>query len=654
MSILSKLLLVVLFVSLFSFYIGHKSAEISRNSLTQERISSSINRGNSLMQMLELSLRERLIQWRAFSNNTHLLKALQTSNQIYQNNPDRENYIDKIDKEWVDGKQVELATRIQSNKLAQLIKSQLKEFEKTFQYKLFPEVFVTNAYGVNIAQTNRTSDFRQNDERWWQEAATNESYFGKVSFDKSSQAYSIELGVGIFDSQQSLLGVMKIILNIRQVTTLIDINSYDNETILLLDSENKIIHLRGQTLKPASPLEPFEKTFNFTIPDTNFAPIHFNVQNQSKKDKTVVIVVPASANNITGKLAWRLLIMHSHNSITAPANALYDRILLNLIISTAVLLILGVYFSYMITSPIKTLTEASKKISKGNYHLRVPVKGSGEITRLSETFNNLAESIEKSNLEQKRAKEALEKSQDKLEQKVVARTNDLEELLYSVSHDLKSPLVTIQGFIGFIENNIEARDFTKTKDSIDRIKGAALRMSQLINDLLNLSKVGAEDEEDQVINVNTLLEMIRKNLSGLLIEADAQLEIESNLPNIISKPHMLTQVFENLISNAVKHGCTNSSSTIKIGHKSKENEDLFFVSDQGPGIKAEYQEKVFRLFQRLNTKSNGTGIGLAIVSKIVRSLSGRVWVENNPDKGARFWFSIPKKSLISVIDSNQS
>lgn len=245
--------------------------------------------------------------------------------------------------------------------------------------------------------------------------------------------------------------------------------------------------------------------------------------------------------------------------------------------------------------------------------------------------------------EMKVAENKLKEANEKLEEKVKERTEELEELLYTVSHDLKSPLVTVQGFAGILVNHLEHGDSAKIKDSISRIQNAASRMSELINDLLSLSRVGKVETFAEEVDMNSLLATVSHNVSGALVGKSIELQIDENLPRVVSNKSALIQVFENLIYNAIKYGCEEGKlNIISVGCEEVVDKYIFYVADQGPGVPIDHREKIFLLFQRLSVDQEGTGLGLAIVRKIIRKIGGRVWVEGEVGEGAIFKVSIPK------------
>lgn len=239
--------------------------------------------------------------------------------------------------------------------------------------------------------------------------------------------------------------------------------------------------------------------------------------------------------------------------------------------------------------------------------------------------------------ERRRAEAAQRKTNNALREK----NREMEQFGYTVSHDLKSPLVTIMGFVGLLREDVEARRFKEADDSIGRIEGATRRMSQLIDDLLALSRVGRAMQTPVEVDVRQMVHSIAEGLAPRLEAAGATLEVQPDVPRVPADAERLREALDNLLTNAIKYGCTAAVPKITVGGNVVGDEARLFVKDNGPGIAAEYHERIFELFQRLQNGGEGTGVGLAIVAKIAAAHGGRAWVESSPGQGSVFWLALP-------------
>lgn len=254
--------------------------------------------------------------------------------------------------------------------------------------------------------------------------------------------------------------------------------------------------------------------------------------------------------------------------------------------------------------------------------------------------------------ERKQAQAALQKKEKELEKLLLElsrKNEELEAFVYTVSHDLKNPLVTIDGFIGALREDFGQILSKESESYLTYINDAARKMEMLINDLLTLSRIGQSTEEPSEF---LLADVVQEALTGLqaqIRERGIQVDIQKDLPVIYGERNRMVQVMENLLTNAIKYmGEDNPSPRIRVGVQRKEGQDQFYVRDNGIGIDPRYWEKVFQIFQRLpgaKAYGEGTGVGLTIVKQIIERLGGRIWVESEQGKGSTFFFTLMGKEV---------
>ncbi len=219
--------------------------------------------------------------------------------------------------------------------------------------------------------------------------------------------------------------------------------------------------------------------------------------------------------------------------------------------------------------------------------------------------------------------------------------NELQSFAYVVSHDLKSPLRGIAKISEWLLMDYSDRLDAQGKEQLHLLKNRVQRLDDLINGILSYSRLGRENEIREAVNIYELI----KDVKGILVPPDhVNIKIQEGIPPMNYQREKLIQVFSNLISNAIKYN-DKKDCEVTILFRSNPDEYTFSVKDNGPGIEKEYHEKVFKIFQTLQTKDekDSTGIGLAIVKKIVEGEGGKVWIESSPGKGAEFVFTIPKE-----------
>ncbi|MCI0609659.1 MAG: PAS domain S-box protein [Anaerolineae bacterium] len=228
-----------------------------------------------------------------------------------------------------------------------------------------------------------------------------------------------------------------------------------------------------------------------------------------------------------------------------------------------------------------------------------------------------------------------------------SKNAELERFTYTVSHDLKSPLFTIRGFLGYLEKDALSGNQERLKSDIQRITDATEKMQRLLNELLELSRIGRLMNESQPVSFGDLAREVLELVQGHIMERGITVHIQSGLPMVFGDRQRLAEILQNLIVNAAKFMGNQKEPRIEIGQRGEEDgKPIFYVKDNGIGIQPEHHERIFGLFNKLDVKSDGTGIGLSIVKRIIEVHGGRIWVESEVGKGAAFFFTLPKAPVV--------
>jgi len=233
-------------------------------------------------------------------------------------------------------------------------------------------------------------------------------------------------------------------------------------------------------------------------------------------------------------------------------------------------------------------------------------------------------------------------------QELESKNQELERFTYTVSHDLKSPLFTIRGFLGYLEQDALSGNHERLTADIQRISEATDKMQRLLNDLLELSRIGRMKNESTIIPFDEIVREAVSLVEGRLSERKVSLQIEENLPAIYGDRPRLVEVLQNLLDNAAKFMGDQPGPRIDVGWVSdvtQSQSSTFFVRDNGIGIALEHFDRIFGLFNKLDPRSDGTGIGLALVKRIIEVHGGRIWVESEAGHGTTFFFTLPPQPL---------
>ena len=236
-------------------------------------------------------------------------------------------------------------------------------------------------------------------------------------------------------------------------------------------------------------------------------------------------------------------------------------------------------------------------------------------------------------------------TREKLIKELGSKNTELERFTYTISHDLKAPLVTINGFLGYLKSDTTAGNSERMTIDIQRIQDAVDKMHLLLKELLELSRIGRIINLPEKILFNDIVREALELVHGQLETNKVTVQAQPGLPAIYGDRQRLIEVLQNLIDNAAKYMGDQPSPCIEIGQHGEESDHIiFFVKDNGIGIDPQYHERVFGLFNKLDPKTDGTGVGLAIVKRIIEVHGGRIWVKSEVGKGSTFYFTLPKPS----------
>ncbi|HEX4340497.1 MAG TPA: PAS domain S-box protein [Polyangiaceae bacterium] len=234
-----------------------------------------------------------------------------------------------------------------------------------------------------------------------------------------------------------------------------------------------------------------------------------------------------------------------------------------------------------------------------------------------------------------------EAERERLITELRARNAEMEQFAYTVSHDLKSPLVTINGFLGVLERDIAEGDGERVKSDIQRIASAASKMMRLLNDVLELSRVGRVANANERVALREVVTEALELVSGSIAAKRARIVVPDTLPVVMGSRVRLLQVVQNLLENGLKYMGEQPEPLVEIGRREDPKDEILFVRDNGMGIKPVHADRIFGLFEKLNPKSEGTGVGLALVRRILDYHGGSISVESDGVSGSTFVLRFP-------------
>jgi len=332
------------------------------------------------------------------------------------------------------------------------------------------------------------------------------------------------------------------------------------------------------------------------------------------------------------------------------------------VLAAGLVLAFGFTVLRSVFNPVSELQAGATRIGAGDLEFRVPEGGHNEVGDLARTFNKMADDLEVSYGELQReievrrqAEEELRAHRDRLEVLVFERTQDLqstmeelgrsnaelEQFAYVASHDLQEPLRMIGSYVQLLEKRYKGRLDDEADEFIEYAVDGARRMQDLINDLLAFSRVERRGRPFADVDMNEALAGAMMNLQ-ILVESSGAVVTHGDLPEVTGDRVQLEQLLQNLIINAIKFRGPDDP-RVSVTSRREGDKWVFSVADNGIGFNEVYCDRIFQIFQRLQSREEfeGTGIGLAIATRIVERHGGKIWAESEEGKGSTFFFTLP-------------
>ncbi|QDU73629.1 Signal transduction histidine-protein kinase BarA [Bremerella volcania] len=653
MRIVHKLLLATVLPALLIWVVGYYAVAVSERSLTKVIEARSAARAAAVMDEIDRALRSHIANLQALARSKQVRETLAESNATFAELADPAAEVENLDQIWQTGdirQQQELLAGIIDNDLSQELRLRNAKLQEATGYQVYGEIFVTNRYGAIAALTSRTSDFRQDDELWWQEAVQNHIYVGDVAFDDSAHVYSVDICIAIESPDGRLAGVMKAVLNIQDVFSIIDGQSRADSNayteFFLFTQDYRIV--RG----PAGHSEPLSDGSRY-----------FEDLEQDFTQKGVIAtrhrpdgngeVLAAYATSIgegdqRHNLHWIVMVQQEAALVFAPIHAMRQNIWSLALFATLLTLAVAGGFSWSLSRRIREITDASVAIGEGDWEAKVPVRGSDEATQLARQFNLMTDQLTEMNRQLVSAKEQAESA-----------NRSKSDFLANMSHEIRTPM---NGIIGMTELLLNTNLTSEQREYQKLVQSSADALLVLLNDILDFSKIeaGKMELEELPFRLRDTLGSTLHTLAGRASKKGVELaaRILPEVPDeLTGDAGRLRQIIVNLVGNAIKfteHG----EVVMKVENKSFSGDMItlhFSIRDTGIGISQEKQTQIFEAFTQADASTTrqygGTGLGLAICSQLTKMMGGRIWVESSPGLGSTFHFTAKFKRSEQQPDS---
>ncbi|MEP2776750.1 MAG: response regulator [Luteolibacter sp.] len=637
MKLTTKLLLTTCVPPVLIWMVGFYVERISGENLRQALEVTAAEEVEAVQDEIDRLLRARAANWLAYSRSSEVRKTLEESNAEFAAAPDPEARVAELDRLWREGDTAEseaLVRSLMGSRLSNDLRATLDTLAEVSGHPVFGEVFLTNAYGGNVAQTGKTSDFQQNDEEWWQRAKEDGLYVGDVNFDESAGIYSMDICPRIDDAEGNFLGVLKAVMNIREVFGIVDSHASQDETsvlMVLLTGEGRVIRIGNRDS------EPLADGSRYLARENSGDASETRRDGKSGEELIYTYALPREGSTVED-LGWVMVQASRAEQVLAPVRKLRNTVItISLIATVAALAVMG-WIVLPLSRRIGRLAQAAKEIGAGNLATRIEVGGQDELSDLGNEFNRMTSSLEETRAELVVAREKAESA-----------NQSKSDFLANMSHEIRTPMNGILGMTELLLNT----ELTPEQREYQRLaKQSAEALLDLLNDILDFSKIeaGKMDLEEYPFD---LRDSIGDTLQTLSIRAEQKgLELAFRFPpdlppTLIGDIARLRQVIVNLVGNAIKF-TSEGEIVVEVEIESRKADSAilhFIVRDTGIGIAKDKQAMVFELFTQADSTTTrrfgGTGLGLSISKKIVERMGGKIWIEGDEGEGSEFHFTAP-------------
>ena len=391
MKIQTKLILGFLIIYLLFGSVVFISVYESSKSLEKIASDDLVTLSHHTIEEIDKEINERIVDFKAISGGIDFQQLLKESNKEFGKLDDVQAYISQKDNEWVSAPKNDITPFMQQlidNPVSTDLRQKTKFFENNFGYRLYGEVFVTNKYGANAAETGKTTDYRQDDEEWWQKAKSEGVYVEELKYDQSADVYSTAIGIRIDDENEDFIGVIKVVLNIETVINIIKETEAQKK---FSSAEYTLVDGKGRVIFSTRNYEIFQPFSLFSaIKDKEGALTAKDAQTGT--EKLVIRVHSKGYRNFNG-LGWILVVDVDRSEILKPIKDLTLTILIFAIILIVLAGAIGFYIYSAISSSLRKFENTISEIAKGNLDARVDIKTKDEFKTLADAFNSMADEL---------------------------------------------------------------------------------------------------------------------------------------------------------------------------------------------------------------------------------------------------------------------
>ena len=575
----------------------------------------------NMMQDLDKYIDKRLNDFKELAKATVVQESLKKSNLEFRKLDNPETLLEQ-NKTDTDLKSEPFIQGLADKELTADLIDTIKFYNNEYGYNVVEELFITNEFGANVALGSGTSDYRQDDEEWWQIAKNTDLYISELKYREEYGNYATALGLKIDDEHGNFLGVLRVVLTlddlIHEFINDADLINLPNRNGVLLDNQGRIIYSHSiQDFTKSQPVAYFDRI----IDGKEVGTIELT---DEPNDVKIISYSRSTGYKTFAGFDWITVIDQTSSSFIDEFIDLRNSILITSIIGMIGSIVIGVVVSFFITTPLKDLSLLAESISKGKFNVKAKKSRINEMRVIGDSFNDMTESLQKLIETEKKLAETQARVKNE-------RLTGIGEIAASMAHNMKNPLGTIRSSAEIVKRNAKGTS-KELDDVLSRMDRAIERMSQQIEDVLNFVRVSPLIESS--VPIKSLLDGavesidVPKNITVEIPQAEMQLRCD---------PKKIEIVFINLFLNAIQ-AIGNKPGFIKVRVKEEKGFAVIEVEDSGPGIQEEIFSKIFGPL--VTTKEKGTGLGLSTCKNIIEQHGGTISARNNP---TTFMIRLPLK-----------
>lgn len=620
-------ILVIMVIGMFGIFLTYAAYGVITFDLSIQEMKKLLGTRNegfafNMMQDLDKHIERRLNIFKDLTKSKTVQESLKESNAQFRKSEKINFFLNITKPTEEEDKQLEPFIQGLTDKgLTDDLIDNIQFYFNEYGYNVIKEMFITNEFGANVALGSGTSDYRQDDEEWWQLTKATGFYVGILNSGEEYGNYATELAFRIDDEGGKFLGVLRVVLSlddtIHEFINDAEIIYIPERHGILLDGQGGIIYSHGSDNSVKSPVSYIDKIKEGKDVGT------IELTDDLNEIKIISYAKSTGYNTFPG-FGWVAVVDQTSSSFVDEFLDLRNSILATSIIGMVSSVLIGTILSFSIVSPLKELSRMAKSISLGKFNVKISKSRINEIKVIEESFDEMTESLKK-----------LIETEKKLAETQVRVKNErllgMGEIAASMAHNIKNPLSTIRSSADIIKRS--AKGTNKEIDEVlSRMDRAIERMSRQIEDVLNFVRITPLIEN--LVPVKNILDGAVESID---IPKTITLEIQQTELNLKCDPKKIEIVIINLILNSIQ-SIGDKEGTIKIRAKEENGFTVIEIEDSGPGIPEEILPKIFDTL--VTTKIRGTGLGLSTCKNIIEQHVGTISAKNNPTS---FTIKIPSK-----------